>query len=259
LRPFIKIWPTFNYTAFCTFIYTSFMKYIFKTLAFCLALLASGHSYALFRCGNVFQDRPCDSESAQKAAATLAAKPKAGSSEATAAAAAKGATVSPFAMECAKLGKSSMEISWKREAGALREAQSAKGSSEHKKLVDSVYDRRGSAPEIKAAIEAECISERQHAADAAAAIAAIAAQGGLPTVAASPVAAAAPTAAAAAPAPAAASASASKNDNAVQCAKLNIELTTLKDRARQGGSVSTMERINNERRTVDSKISAARC
>jgi hypothetical protein len=234
------------------------MQYTFKTLAFCFALLASGHSYALFRCGNVFQDRPCDSESAQKAAATLAAKPKAGSSESTAAAAsANGATVSPFAMECAKLGKNSLDIIWKREAGALREAQSAKGSSEYRKLVNSVYDRRGSAPEIKASIEAECIGERQRAADAAAAIAAIAAQGGLPTVAASPVAAAAPATAAAPPAPAATAAS--KNDNAVQCAKLNNELTSLKDRARQGGSVSTMERINNERRTVDSNISAAKC
>jgi hypothetical protein len=232
------------------------MKYTFKTLAFCLALLASGHSYALFRCGNVFQDRPCDSESAQKAAATLAAKPKAGSSAAIAASAStNGATVSPFAMECAKLGKNSLDIIWKREAGSLREAQSAKGSSEHRKLVDAVYDRRGSAPEIRASIEADCIGEKQRAADAAAAIAAIAAQGGLPAVAASPAVAVAPTAAAPAPA----TAVAKKNDNASECADLNNKLSSLKDRARQGGGASTMEQINKERRTVDSNISAAKC
>lgn len=236
------------------------MTHRLSILVFCAGMLASTASHALFRCGNVFQDRPCDAGSAQKAAATLAAKPQAGSSAAAAPAA--GAAVSPFAIECAKVGKSSLDISWKREAGQLREAQAANGSPEHRKLVGAVYDRRGSAPEVRAAIEAECIGERQRAADAAAAIAAIAAQGGLPTATTSPATGAGPAAAAAtaaATAPALSAATGKTNDTAGRCTKLNHELASINQRARQGGSVATMEQINNERRALDRSISVAKC
>jgi hypothetical protein len=47
--------------------------------------------------------------------------------------------------------------------------------------------------------------------------------------------------------------------NSGQCASLRSDLATLQSRARAGGSVATMERINNERRQVDSQISSAKC
>jgi hypothetical protein len=130
------------------------MNSLFKTLVCSLALLASGHSFALYRCGNVFQDQPCDITDAQAAVATsarAAAKPPADSSASVPA-----GTVSPFAMACARVGKSSLDIIWKREAGALREAQyaNAEGNPDHKNLVDSVYEQRGTAPLTVAAAPA---------------------------------------------------------------------------------------------------------
>jgi hypothetical protein len=228
------------------------MNSLLKTLVCSLAFLASGHSFALYRCGNVFQDRPCDGGDAQAPSAALerpAAKPQAASS-----ASASAATVSPFAMACARVGKSSLDIIWKREAGALREAQYAnvEGSLEHKNLVDAVYDQRGTAPQIRAAIEADCIGEKQRAADANAALAAAQKAPGATPAAVRAAPATAPLTVAAAPAGKA-------SDSAAQCAKLSSQLAAVQERARSGGGVATMEQIGNERRAIDSKISAAKC
>jgi hypothetical protein len=236
------------------------MNSTLKTLVFCLGLLASAQSHALFRCGNVFQDRPCDGNDAQAvpAAATRpAAKTPAavkGDVAPTDANASPG-SASPFAMACSRMGKSSLDIIWKREAGALREAQyaSAGGNPEHKALVDAVYERRGTAPQIRAAIETDCIGEKQRAADAAAAIAALKKpQSTVPVAERTAPADAGPITVAAAPAGKAA-------DSAAQCAKLNSQLVAVQERARRGGTVASMEQIANDRRAIDSKISAAKC
>jgi hypothetical protein len=231
------------------------MNSLFKTLVCSLALLAPGHSFALYRCANVFQDRPCDGGDAQAAAAasarpTATAKPQAASSANVSA-----ATISPFAMACARVGKSSLEIIWKREAGALREAQyaNAEGNPEHKSLVDAVYEQRGTAPQIRAAIETDCIGEKQRAADANAALASVQkAQGTAPAVVRTAPTPTAPLTVAAAPA-------GKSGDSASQCANLSSQLAAVQERARRGGGVSAMEQIGNERRAIDSKISAAKC
>lgn len=143
----------------------------------------------------------------------------------------------------------------------LREAQYANSPSdpEHKKLVNLVFERRGSAPEIRAAIETDCIGERQRAADTAAAIAALqknqeatsagAGVGAEPSVGTSRQNAVVPTPVS----------TVRKNDSAAQCANLNRELSTLQALSRQGGSIAAMEKINAQRRDIDSKISAAKC
>jgi hypothetical protein len=229
------------------------MNFLFKTLVCSLALLASGHSFALYRCGSVFQDRPCDITDAQGAAAKsdrAAVKPSADST-----AKAPAGTVSPFAMACSRVGKSSLDIIWKREAGALREAQyaNAEGNPEHKNLVDAVYEQRGTAPQIRAAIEADCIGEKQRAADANAALAAVQKSPG-----ATAASARAPAAIGAAPLTVA-GAPAKPNDSAAQCANLGSQLASVQERARRGGGVAAMEQLANERRAIDSKISAAKC
>lgn len=160
-------------------------------------------------------------------------------------------------MACARIGKSSLDIIWKREAGVLREAQYATAPSdlEHKKLVSSVYERRGTAPEIRAAIETDCIGEKQRAADTAAAIAVLQnAQGNTSAVKEPSSKVATPTAAAGESAPAI-----KKSINATQCADLNNELIFLQASSRRGGSVATMEGINAQRRAIDSKISSTKC
>lgn len=232
------------------------MNSTLKKLVCSLALLASGHSFAQYRCGNVFQDRPCDITDAQAAAATSASARAAAKTAADSSAHAPPGTVSPFAMACSRVGKSSLDIIWKREAGALREAQyaNAEGNPEHKNLVDTVYEQRGTAPQIRAAIEADCIGEKQRAADANAALAAVHKSQGTST---------APARAAGAngtPALTVAAAPAGKaTDGAAQCALLNSQLASVQERARRGGGVAAMEQLANERRAVDSKISAAKC
>jgi hypothetical protein len=231
------------------------MHSLLKTLVCSLALLASGQSFALYRCGSVFQDRPCDITDAQAAAATNAragAKPPADST-----AAAPAGTVSPFAMACSRVGKSSLDIIWKREAGALREAQyaNAEGNPEHKNLVDAVYEQRGTAPQIRAAIEADCIGEKQRAADANAALAAVQKSQGTT---AAPARTAPATGAGTGPLTVA-GAPAKPNDSAAQCANLSSQLAGVQERARKGGGVAAMEQLANERRAIDSKISAAKC
>ncbi len=232
------------------------MNSLVKTLVCSLALLASGHSFALYRCGNVFQDRPCDGGDAQAAPAASARPAATTKPPADNAANPPAGTVSPFAMACSRVGKSSLDIIWKREAGALREAQyaNAEGNPDHKNLVDAVYEQRGTAPHIRAAIEADCIGEKQRAADANAALAAVQRSQGTAAAPAraAPAAGTAPLAVAAAPAGKA-------NDSAAQCANLSSQLTAVQERARKGGGVAAMEQINSERRAIDSKISAAKC
>jgi hypothetical protein len=238
------------------FLYGSSMNSIAKTLVCTIIALAAGHSHAVYRCGNVFQDTPCDGGAAPKAAARPAPSAAADAPAAAPVAASKAATgVSPFAGVCARQGKSALDIVWKREAGALREAQRAK-SPENGKLIDAVYDRRGSAQEISAQIEAECITEKQRAADAAAALAALQQAAGADAPATAPKPATAlkePSNGESAPKTAATA------DNKAQCANLRQQLTAVQDRGRQGGNVADMERINTDRRKIDQQISNAKC
>ena len=59
-----------------------------------------------------------------------------------------------------------------REGGATREKQltdlpKVGTQADMLKTLDSVYNKRGSAPEVRAAIESECVAEKQKQADAA--------------------------------------------------------------------------------------------
>ena len=158
-------------------------------------------------------------------------------------------------MACSRVGKSSLDVIWKREAGALREAQYASnaGNPEHKSLVDAVYEQRGTAPQIRAAIEAECIGERQRAADANAALAAVQKNLGVTAPARSV------SSTGTAPLIVAAAPTGKTGDSAAQCASVSSLLASVQERARKGGGVVTMEQLANERRAIDSKISAAKC
>lgn len=66
-----------------------------------------------------------------------------------------------------------MKIVWARESGATREQQLGWGT-QSQQLVDSAYSyyKRGSAPEIRAAVEAECVADKERQAAALAATAA---------------------------------------------------------------------------------------
>ena len=125
------------------------------------------HAQRMYRCGNAYQDRPC--EGAQPPGKEL--RDFSGS-----AAPANRPVADP---QCARLGEEAVKIVWARESGATREQQIA-ANAQNQPLIDSVYYKRGSAPEIRTAIEAECMAEKQR--QAAALAAAAAGAQGIPAV-----------------------------------------------------------------------------
>ncbi len=216
-----------------------------------LALLATPYAHALYRCGNVYQDRPCANPESEVRLAP------AGRSVTGAPAAATGTA---FAQVCARMGQEAQKVAWKREAGATQEKQLAElppgGSREEMAtVIASVYSRRGSAPEIKAAVEAECRAEKQREADQAAALAALQPQGAKPLPAAATGGAPAQDAgqkqAATSRVPAA--------DPRAACPNLRAMDASLREQMRAGGSAATMEMLNAQRRTLDQRLSDARC
>jgi hypothetical protein len=242
------------------------MKPAFRYAIACLLVLCGAPALAMYRCGNVFQDKPCESgpeirlsPSGRPTAAPPAAR--AASAPATAPAT---ATPSSFAVACARVGELAQRIVWKREGGATREQQLAErvtgvSQAEHAQTVAAVYARRGSAPEVRAAIEAECVAERQKEADAAALLNQLRKQAGETPVipAASPAPAAEPGATAQStpnsPAPA------DGKPSAATCSRLRNTLAEANARLTQGGTARVMEALQNERRSAEASFRSSGC
>jgi hypothetical protein len=153
------------------------MKNQLKT---CLGLLAlmvlATPAHALFRCGNSYQDKPCATTAAESPV-----NPAIRNATVSAAPAASKPVASPFAAACARTGNEAQRIVWNREAGATREKQINELPKGHAyddmvQTIDAVYTKRGTAPEIRGQIEADCLVQKQKQADAAAAIKALAEQ-----------------------------------------------------------------------------------
>ena len=146
--------------------------------AFAVLLGLPGASQALYRCGNSYQDKPCTSATAE-----APVNPAIRNATLPAPAPASAPSKSPFAPECGRIGVEAQRVAWTREAGATQEKQLnelPRGSAydEMVKTVGAVYSRRGTAPEIRAAIEADCVGEKQRQADAVAALKALNEQAG---------------------------------------------------------------------------------
>lgn len=225
-----------------------------------LSLLAAGAAHAVYRCGNVYQDRPCDDKGPQTHL-TPGVKAAPAPAPATGGSPAQAAGASPFAPACARVGDEAQKIAWKREGGATQEKLMAElpnqGSrSETAAIIDSVYRKRGSAPEIRAAVEAECIAQKQQAADTAAALAALRAQqaqqGG------SAPASAAPDAAGARPA-ASAQKTAQPAGPSASCTSLKASLDSVNADLRRGGNANNMEQLHHRRRSYEQAIREGRC
>jgi len=148
---------------------------------------------------------------------------------------------------------------WKREGGATQERQLAElpagNRQEMTKVLDSVYRKRGSAPEVRAAIEAECVAERQQEADKAAVLRALlpanANQAGATPAASSAADGAASAAAAAAKAPV--------TGPSAACAGWRRDLESVNSQLRAGGNAAAMERAQAQRRGLERSINEAHC
>lgn len=135
------------------------MKPIVRLLAACsvgMALHLPVQAQSLFRCGNTYQDQPCNATQQGKVVGNTGA--------------ARAAAPQPAAdAACARRGSQAQKIMWGREAGQTAEVQLAAASSEaDRRLIADVYGRRGGSVEVRAAVEADCAAERERAARAAA-------------------------------------------------------------------------------------------
>ncbi len=203
------------------------MKHITRT-AVCAALALTGlQAHALYRCGSVYQDRPCESSVEQKQllkSGAVIVTPPTPAPKPAAAPAAPAAAPAP-----AKVAQP---------APAAPAAQAAPA-----------------APVKPAA-----------AAPAPVAVAAPAAKppsSPSPTPAAAPAAAPAPAAASAAVKAAAANPTASRSlpagNSKARCALLGIQLDNVENKARAGGSAADMERFAQERRAAQKSLIEAGC
>jgi hypothetical protein len=224
-----------------------------RNAGFILLLGASvagqAEAQTMYRCGKQFQDRPCDAGqpsrtigNANPSAATAAANPA-------------------LPRECAERGHASMKISWARESGVTLDAALAQARDQA--LVRDVYQKRGSAADVRAAIESDCQAEKEKEAKTAAALKALGVEG---------------RSAAGAPAPATGTPQFSATSNqereeaqrqanaqqaearkAERCNRLNADLQRIQSQQRAGGNAAAMESLTQRRARVQSDLSQAGC
>jgi hypothetical protein len=223
------------------------------------ALCLPAQAQTMYRCGKQYQDRPCDGgQQGRSVGSATSSQP--------------GVPATADA-ECARRGSDAMRIVWARETGATAEklmseidAKPASPSlkAEEKSLVADVYRRRGTAPEMRAAIQSDCLAEKERQAQAAALAAAAARLQG------QGAGFGAPTAAA----PAAASEQdmriADERQREMQgareaerkkrtCASLNDSLERNRSALRAGGSGAAMDRLRERGRTIEGQMRDTGC
>ncbi len=130
-------------------------------LLFSVLACTSASAQTMYRCGNVYQAYPCETGQGKVVGSVGKAQ----------------SSYTPVSnAECAQRGAETLKIVWAREAGLIRDKAlsqvdekplSSAQKAEAKKLITQVYNKRGSAPEIRAAIEADCVAEKEKEAMAA--------------------------------------------------------------------------------------------
>ena len=114
---------------------------------------ASLSAQTMYRCGSVFQDRPCENGLQGKIIGTNRAS---NSSEVSA--------KPVLDLSCTRRGEEAKKIIWSREGGASAEKLMAEASSgEQRRLIANVYAIRGNSADVRGAIENECMAEKSRA------------------------------------------------------------------------------------------------
>ncbi|MFM9887191.1 MAG: hypothetical protein ACKVQT_29540 [Burkholderiales bacterium] len=205
-----------------------------------------------YRCGSVYQDRPCDGN--------LSAKPVGGSSRSPTATNSPGATNAI----CAQRSADSQKIVWAREGGTTQEsALAVESNSANRKLIADVYRVRGAVPDVRARIEAECKVEMEERAKALALHDSMVRAGVLPG---GPVAPAGPSEAENAAHRAAAVRQAEDTQRRAdaqelkrRCERLNRDLASNRSDQRGGGRGAEMDRLNRTRLSLERETTDAGC
>lgn len=206
----------------------------------------AAQAQTMFRCGSSYQDRPCEGKDPGKVIGRGGV--------------ARTSTKPGTDMQCVQRGADAQKIVWAREGGAMAEQQlAAAHSAQQKKLINDVYQKHGTSTEVSAAIEAECVSEKERAAQAATLIEAAKLL--------APPPAGAGTAPNAAAEPDRRIADNTAKDNAARdaairksrCDNLRTQREDLLNRQRAGGSGATMDNLNQQRNATDKQLSDTGC
>lgn len=210
---------------------------------------APSHAQKMYRCGSSYQDRPCEGAQVGKEVRNFDPTPKPVAAAST-------------DRQCKQRGMDSQKIAWSREAGALAEKLMLNASDDEKNLIKDVYSKRGTAPEVRAAIEADCVAAKKQAELAAAMLAASEKlQGKDPATAVTAPAQAAATDANTTQAQPSTDAPLRKvaEMKKALCANINAKIDAIQKDQRTGGSISTMESLSQRRRDAEAERSRAGC
>lgn len=213
-----------------------------------IVLCAPAQAQQMYRCGNKYQDRPCDGAKQGKVIGST------GSSQSS-----SGPAVDA---NCARRGADAQKIMWAKESGRTEEMQlSATTSADAKALISDVYRRRGSSAQVRAAVEADCAAEQEKAAQAAALAGAAAKLQPQNQSAAAPI----PAAESRADLEKEAARQREKqaaNDAAQKkrrCDNLGQMIERVRNRQRVGGNTTIMEMANRERQDLEKEYRDAGC
>lgn len=206
-------------------------------LALLLTLLQQAEAQTMYRCGQSFQDKPCNAGTAGRIIGT-------GDPQPTTSPQAVAAVTDPL---CAQRGDRAKKIVWAREVGRTKDDQLGNASTQDERLlIEEVYLMRGRAEEVASAVATKCVAEQERA-RAAAKLAALLA----PPQANPPLAAAAADPATDAEKQAAAKAS--------RCKAIDSELRSIHDQERTGGSAGTMDSLRNQKRNAEARRQKEGC
>jgi hypothetical protein len=212
------------------------------------AFFTQAHAQAMYRCGTVYQDHPCEGTQQGKVIG------RTGVSQASTATATVDAA-------CTRRGAAAQKLVWAREGGATEErALGEARSAEERNIIFEVYRNRASAPDVRAAVEANCAREKDRADQAS--VLMEAARMLDPTIAAKSQAPArgtepekSPTYMPVAQDIAAREASHKKSE----CRYLTTRLEQISADQRAGGSAVRMDGLNQQQRDMNSRFSQAGC
>ncbi len=218
-----------------------------------LSILINVHSanaQTMYRCGSTYQDTPCQSTPANKTFQMVTGS-KAASSVA--------APVSD--VQCSGRGAEALKLTWQREAGKTLEQQlTGITSPTQRALIEETYSIRGTAPEVRSAIEMACIKRKEEALKAAALIEAARAMDGAARPAGSQ------QTISEAPQAKVQTSEAAKTQNRTdsaraqaRCESFQTQITRVKDQQRQGGSIQLQEDLSAQRRDLERRSSEAKC
>lgn len=222
------------------------LKLLNLVMSLIVFALASSFASAqkLYRCGNVYQDKPCDKADPTKILSGSAGPAVIANRNVD--------------LNCSQRGTTAQKIMWAREVGKTLDAQlqTATGAFEQE-LIQDVYRRRGNSAEVRVAIEDDCMAEKVKADKAAAMMEAAGLLKGKPPTGAS--ANETPASAASAPPAPLPAADTNASNKKTLCEALSAQLKTTQDKQRKGGGAPLMEQLNDQRREIEKSQKALSC